>query len=515
MVRRCILHSALAAVCRLPVAAVRVETINRACGHARFVGCGLPHPRQVRYRAGSRRGLSLLEVLMSLLVLTLGLLGVAALLPVGKHEMEQAARSDRASALGQAAFRDLQVRGVLDPHRWAHPETPATPWWHVSLWSGGPWNKPGTAPVLQFNPMNQRFEIGPGWLPPMVLDPLAIAYPGNSPIAGWFPATPLVPPTVNKPPIFRFTLPEFSVPLGLPPQEREQRYLAALRVFSSPDELVFDVPRMAELRPALRPRWLPGPDGRWGVAGTDDDNNGTVDDASEAGWPGSDDLAMRTASGDFTYLVTVAPKLSEVFGDWVYDPNTDTYAVAGGDASTTRHYTVSVVVFYKRNLASGALSGGPGQPAPPERMVWCDFLTTPSWSGGTVRLRTQNDKNWLDVKPGQWILLSGFLRDSRFDLPPQSGSGNGRQRIAAWYRIVSVGEGNTRLPNQPWYYRDVTLAGEDWYADINLQDDENQFDYGSLQAPHNVPSGELMTVFATIVDGAVAVYEKTISLGGF
>jgi prepilin-type N-terminal cleavage/methylation domain-containing protein len=43
----------------------------------------------------------------------------------------------------------------------------------------------------------------------------------------------------------------------------------------------------------------PGPDGSWGVAGVDDDGNGTIDDFSELGWPGSDDdseLQSRDAS---------------------------------------------------------------------------------------------------------------------------------------------------------------------------------------------------------------------------
>ena len=36
---------------------------------------------------------------------------------------------------------------------------------------------------------------------------------------------------------------------------------------------------------------LPGPDGAWGIAGNDDDGNGTEDDLSEIGWPGSDDAS--------------------------------------------------------------------------------------------------------------------------------------------------------------------------------------------------------------------------------
>jgi len=43
-------------------------------------------------------------------------------------------------------------------------------------------------------------------------------------------------------------------------------------------------------------RWAPGfatlrgPDGGWGVAGTDDDGANGIDDLGEIGWPGSDDM---------------------------------------------------------------------------------------------------------------------------------------------------------------------------------------------------------------------------------
>jgi prepilin-type N-terminal cleavage/methylation domain-containing protein len=41
---------------------------------------------------------------------------------------------------------------------------------------------------------------------------------------------------------------------------------------------------------------MPGPDGQWGVAGTNDDNDsaGNTDDVFEAGWPGSDDVVPPT-----------------------------------------------------------------------------------------------------------------------------------------------------------------------------------------------------------------------------
>jgi hypothetical protein len=37
----------------------------------------------------------------------------------------------------------------------------------------------------------------------------------------------------------------------------------------------------------------PGPDGQWGTAGVDDDNNGFVDDVTEAGYVGTDDILRR------------------------------------------------------------------------------------------------------------------------------------------------------------------------------------------------------------------------------
>ncbi|MFH1266447.1 MAG: prepilin-type N-terminal cleavage/methylation domain-containing protein, partial [Planctomycetota bacterium] len=45
-----------------------------------------------------RRGVSLLEVLISIFVLSIGLLGVAAVIPVGGHEILQAVKADRAAA---------------------------------------------------------------------------------------------------------------------------------------------------------------------------------------------------------------------------------------------------------------------------------------------------------------------------------------------------------------------------------------------------------------------------------
>ena len=60
------------------------------------------------------RGMSLLEVLAAIGVLSIGLLGLAALLPVGRIIIAEATKADRAGNVGRAAMRDVIVRRMLD-----------------------------------------------------------------------------------------------------------------------------------------------------------------------------------------------------------------------------------------------------------------------------------------------------------------------------------------------------------------------------------------------------------------
>jgi hypothetical protein len=48
-------------------------------------------------------------------VLAIGLLGVGALIPAGRHEIATAIRLEDAAMVGRNAFRDMQVRGYLSP----------------------------------------------------------------------------------------------------------------------------------------------------------------------------------------------------------------------------------------------------------------------------------------------------------------------------------------------------------------------------------------------------------------
>ncbi len=65
-----------------------------------------------------RLGLSLTEVLIAMGILTLGLLGVASVFPVGGYYMQQAEIKDHASAIAQSVMSDIMARGMLNPRSW-------------------------------------------------------------------------------------------------------------------------------------------------------------------------------------------------------------------------------------------------------------------------------------------------------------------------------------------------------------------------------------------------------------
>jgi hypothetical protein len=65
-----------------------------------------------------RRGITLLEVLISTFVLAIGLLGLAALLPVGRLAIMETLKADHSGDCGRAGLRDVKVRRMLDPDFW-------------------------------------------------------------------------------------------------------------------------------------------------------------------------------------------------------------------------------------------------------------------------------------------------------------------------------------------------------------------------------------------------------------
>ena len=78
----------------------------------------IPSPQTLASSPSPRHGVTLTEVLISIGILAVGLLGAAAMFPVGSYFMQKGEVADRGAAIAQAAFADLVARGDLNPENW-------------------------------------------------------------------------------------------------------------------------------------------------------------------------------------------------------------------------------------------------------------------------------------------------------------------------------------------------------------------------------------------------------------
>jgi len=77
-------------------------------------------------RRTSRHGLSLIEALISIFIVSIGLLGVVALFTIGHHDALSGAVADHAALVGREKLRDFRVRGMDDPGNWLSGTTPVS-----------------------------------------------------------------------------------------------------------------------------------------------------------------------------------------------------------------------------------------------------------------------------------------------------------------------------------------------------------------------------------------------------
>lgn len=468
-----------------------------------------------------RRGISLLEILFSIFVLAVGLLGLAALLPVGQADVSQARVSDQASVVGRAAWRHVKVAGLLRPGMWLNHlnvgggVTLADATVGSEVWSEpGPFwdidnpNATGPGPqqlYVKFGNPARRYPMPLAEGNSIAIDPLYIS---TAQAAAGGPAA--LPDGVNwRGRAFPYTLdndpPDLSVSnlhgganIGLRPPRMLRVTVrrwgdaslpgplpieAANRQYRWGDDLSFAVPELAELRPQA-------------VA----DGAGRV----------------HLDQGEYSWLVTVTPVVSgspAITGIGISTP--------GPDIIDHRLFEVTVVVFHRRRLElPDAALASRLNAAPSERIVYADFAAGSTGAGGgAVTLRLPADVGLNDdaaapersdlppVRPGQWIMLAGWMPNRvnwdldyfPFPMPPPSNVGHlPYQAVFRWYRVLTADQPALDETGTPFWYVNVTLAGPDWPIDR------------MVDATPTVP--EVTTVFAALFDGAVAAYQKTVRL---
>lgn len=237
-----------------------------------------------------------MEVLISMFVLAVGLLGVAALIPAGRHEIVEAAKLDNAAMVGRAAFRDMQVRGFLNPAGWvAYPGT----------WSAV--YDPVADPVEPFQAYDPSAAGGgPDKVPYIAyaLDPMGLTAPAGA-FDTTFPNGATVSAGMRIPPLMRIA--PFALATTATDAQRLATYDSVFR--SSFDQVLEPNATNADYPPS--PKWFLVPP----VTGTP---------------------MRRLNEGNYSWLATI-----------ISDP---TRPGVSGDV------TVSVAVFYKRDLSNPSLN---------------------------------------------------------------------------------------------------------------------------------------------------------------
>ncbi len=376
----------------------------RTCGGNGARTCTAKVAR-TRGGARARRGLTLVEVLISMFVLLIGLLGVAAMLPAGKFEIQQGTQIDNATTVGRAAFRNMKVRGFLDVASWANPNGSA-------VWQFDSALPPPQRRFRFYTLAPPSFSPAPSDNVAVAIDPLGLLAPfGSDPEKATFP---------------------FAAGVNAPAEPYLSRIIPTVRFV---DGTVANPAALADL-------WFRNSDDLTFTANSRDSDQpntqtilledsvlvGTVRAKVAEDVLPADVPIKRLSEGNYSWLATI-----------VSDP---------AAPATQGKVTVSVAVYFKRDLT---------QPGKAERVATVQSIPGQGLGGGEFVI------NWPPVvptppltpiepiKPGQWVMLAG--RISHPD--PYDSTITIDSDYFRWYRVVAAD-----TPQAP--IQRVTLAGPDW-----------------------------------------------------
>ena len=359
-----------------------------------------------------RRGTSILEVIIAILIATIGLLGAAAVFPVANAVAYKGRVNDQTAASGRAAISIFDSMGMRRPDMWAawNPAIPA--------WDGFP--SATAAAGGSFIPL-------PG--ESYCLDPRCLAMNGNSTATQFFPLRPTTLAAAQYPPSMRrMTL--RNMPLGGPMGQ-----LQADDIFILDDELV-----------CVRP----------GQDDTETDLSGIPADRSLPAfgkyepYGGSVPFSRRRLDRNYSWMATLVPKINAYLPD-----------------ASNDEYVLSIVVFHKRPADVNA--DGIGKPDNDERIVDVMFQTGAGPTGGEVVLHwnssSGNDdqaEKVLKLNANDWICLSGVQVGPTGVTVPRFG----------WFRVthcdreVAYNGSPAAGFSSAGYELNASLAGSDWNLSV-------------------------------------------------
>lgn len=400
-----------------------------------------------------RRGISLMEVLVSIGIVAIGLISVLSLLPVGGYQAMRANVEERKAALGMNLVHDMKTRGYFKmPDPVQYPNLLSTPAPTAADISKAkhlhPWITASGAPFVT--------TVGTDWraytVPPLVIDPLSVA--ANGAVADVFP---------------------FNAIAGAPSMKRLSLRSAATfngTVYTHIPALAANVSMAADDVIATRPddATLPATSE---YSYVDSNNNGQVD---------ANERLQRQFAGEFSWLAMLMPTENEP--DHIS-------AVAG------RQMILSVAIFNRRDLSNTQ-----------EGMVAVQ-LDSEGIGGGEVTIQSSgpNAESTLSIaQAGEWILLC------RYEPIPIEGGNYSAMPVFAWERVVNATDIETNTADPSIQERSLSLSGSDWpqpHAGWITPTDAR------VQWPASVPASmRNWNTYACLISDVVAVYTRTVSLEG-
>jgi hypothetical protein len=427
-----------------------------------------------------RRGVSILEVMFAILVCVVGLLGAVAVFPAASSMARKGRIADVSASAGRSSVHDFDVRGMRRPDRWV-------------VYSSAAWDfppPPGTPFTGYAAATDVRYPLGTAFC----IDPRGVAsaaqatYDQNNPVPQANAAGSLFPafarqnvanvPGVNSatvdPRMMRVSLVSglkdsfgnliYNPIPANPTQQQLDTITNSMRIladatFTFDDDLSFERPDDDRSLPSRQLYDYIG---------------------------GTGQNAKRLSDGHYSWMATLVPNVSFA----------QQFMPGGGGVimvpTPTDQYTLSVVVFHDRELPFEA---GTGFNASAERLVHGVFQGDGS-TGGEIALQA-NAPDDLKLRPNDWVLVAGVHSYTGYN-----SSGNPIQMLSnvpafQWYRVTSCdkeAEATGGVPAQQIY---ATLMGQDWNPSV----------VNPLIGPTATGSAQV-----TIVDGIVAVYEKTVRL---
>jgi len=426
-----------------------------------------------------------MEVLIAMFVMSVGLLGLAALIPLGRWQIEEAKRIDRGAALGRAAFRDMVSRNYLDLDNWVY----CTPTFgERSVFDNGS-NQFRLPPASD---TSLRASMRPPNAP-LVFDPLMVA--ANAGDSSTLAAVSTFPyelpgtPTAlvewsGAPRLARTTLLDVRFGLGgsgggsggSSTPNWLMTLASADRYFRAEDDLEFSEPRETGNRKPGRLFSL-------------------IQVKGNSGSPYSS-LGNGQSKGDFTWFAVVAPSRLEALGSVGALSSSSLY----GPRQTTQ-YSVTVVVCHKRNLQSlqDVTYENRSQELRMrgERRAYFEFLSRADPSMGSSEawmtmsgMQSKGEaEEATNLKGGEWVMIT-----ARVPTPDTSGD---LITHAEWFRVLSVGRGVEPAPNgENAYRRRVRLTSNTWCF--------------PAASSSGGGGGTLAPGYAVIVHGVCGVYRKTL-----